>query len=110
MVSLLVDRGPYAFRTQLEWWIIGPIGETTAKATVSGKRISVRDITSEIIASQYFAMETDVKDVRIKQMLHRMYALNFNNPCPSRERGLIFQIFCKMGIQIFPIKRERLVK
>ena len=30
-------------------------------------------------------METEVKDVGIKQMLHKMYAADFSNYCPSRK-------------------------
>ena len=40
------DGGAYAFRTLLEWCIVGPIGETASKTTISCNRISVQDMTS----------------------------------------------------------------
>ena len=42
-------------------------------------------MASKTVASHYFAMETEVKDVGIKQMLHRMYAADFNDHCPSKK-------------------------
>ena len=42
-------------------------------------------MTSKTVTSCYFAMETGVKDVGIEQMVHRMYATNFNNHCPSKK-------------------------
>ena len=79
------DGGPYAFRTLLGWCIVGTIGETAFSTTVSCNRISVQDMASKTVASHYFAMETEVKDVGITQMLHRMYAADFNDHCPSKK-------------------------
>ena len=42
-------------------------------------------MASKTVASHYFAMETEVKDVGIKQMLHRMYAADFSDHCPSKK-------------------------
>ena len=42
----------------------------------------------KIVASHYFAMETEVKDVGIKQMLQRMYAADFNDHCPSKKEKI----------------------
>ena len=55
--------GPYAIKTLLGWCIVGTIGEKATSTTVSCNRISVQDMTSKPIASHYFAMETEVKDV-----------------------------------------------
>ena len=80
------DCNPYVFRTLLEWCIVGPIGEAASSTTLSCNRISVQDMVSKTVASHYFAMKTEVKDVGIKQMLHRIYAADFNDHCPS-EKG-----------------------
>ena len=80
------DGGPYAFRTLLGWCIVGPIGEITSCKTVSHNRIPVQNMTSKTVASHYFAMETEVKDAGIKQMLHKMYAADFSDHCPSKKR------------------------
>ena len=42
-------------------------------------------MASKSVASHYFAMETEVKDVEIKQMFHRIYTADFNNHCLSKK-------------------------
>ena len=79
------ECGPYAFRTLLGWCIAGPIGETASSTAVSCNKISVQDMASKTVASHFFAMKTEVKDVGIKQMLHRMYTADFNDHCPSKK-------------------------
>ena len=79
------DGGPVAFGTLLGWCIVGSIGEITSCKTVSCNRIPVQDMTSKTVASHYFAMESEVKDAGIKQMLHKMYAADFSDRCPSKK-------------------------
>ena len=43
-------------------------------------------MTYKTVASHYFAMETEGKDVGIEQMLHRMFAADFKDHCPSMKR------------------------
>ena len=81
------DDGPYdALRTQLGWCIVGPIGETASNTAVSCNIIPVQDMIYKTVASHYFAMETEGKDVGIEQMLHRMFAADFKDHCPSMKR------------------------
>ena len=42
-------------------------------------------MASKTVASHYFAMETEVKNVWIKQMVHRMYTADINDHCPSKK-------------------------
>ena len=42
-------------------------------------------MASKTVASHYSAMETEVKDVGIKQMLHRIYTADFNDHCPLKK-------------------------
>ena len=77
---------PYAFRTLLGWCIVGPISKTASITTVSRNTVSVQDVTSKTLASHYFTMKTEVKDVGIEQMIHRMYAPDFSDHCLSKRR------------------------
>ena len=79
------DGGPYPFRILLGWCIVGPVKETTSSTTASCNRISVKDMAYKTVASHYFATETEVKYVRIKQMLHGMYAADFSDHCPPKK-------------------------
>ena len=67
------NGGPYVFRTLLEWCIVGPVGAGGNDASVACDRVAVQDRTSKAIAPHYFAVETEVKDIGIKKMLHKMY-------------------------------------
>ena len=40
-------------------------------------RVAVEDLTSRAMAPHYFAIETEVKDIEIEQMLHNMYSADF---------------------------------
>ena len=86
------NGGHYAFRTLLRWCIVGPVDEIISCETVSCNRISVQDMASKTIASYYFATETAVKDVGIKQMLQKMYAADFVNHFPSKKGDDITEI------------------
>ena len=80
-----IDGDPYTFRTLLGWCKVSLIGEIASSTIVSCNRISVQDMVFKTVASHYFSMETEVKDVGIKQMLHRIYAADFNDHCPSKN-------------------------
>ena len=47
------------------------------------------------LVSHYFAMETEVKDVAIRQMLHRVYAADFIDHCSSKKRE-DFHFYCSL--------------
>ena len=51
-------------------------------------------MASNTVALHYFVMETEVKDVGIKQMLHKMYAADFSDHChcPSKKRDDITEM------------------
>ena len=65
--------GPHAFKTLLGWCIVGTTGETTFDTKMASNRISVQEKVSKNVASHYFAMETEVRDIGIEQMLQKMY-------------------------------------
>ena len=67
----------------LGWCIVGTIAETTFDTTVACNRISVQDKVSKNVASHYFAMETEVQDTEIEQMLNKMYTVQFNENSTS---------------------------
>ena len=100
------DGGPCAFRTLLGWYIVGPIGEITSSETVSCNKISVQDMASKTVASHYFTMETEVKVVGIKQMLHKMYAADFSDHCPSNKREDITEMSVDDRNFITPMEKK----
>ena len=71
------NGGPYAFRTLLGRCIVGPVGASGNGVSVACNRVAVQDLTSKAMVSHYFAVETEVKDIGIEQMLHKMYSADF---------------------------------
>ena len=59
------------------------------------------------LVSHYFAMETEVKDVAIRQMLHRVYAADFIDHCSSKKRE-DFPLFSKTSLNTNRWKVHRL--
>ena len=72
------NGGPYAFRTLLGWCIVGPVGASGNDVSVACNRVAVQDLTSKAMVSHYFAVETEVKDIGIEQMLHKMYSADLH--------------------------------
>ena len=105
--------GPYAFRNLLRWCLVGPIDETASSTTVSCNRTSAQVMTSKTVASYHFAMETEVKDVGIEQMVHRMYTADFNNHCPLKKGEDITEMLAEdrsfMTLK-FPVKCSQMTQ
>ena len=80
------NGGPYAFWTLLGWYIVGPVGTGGNDASVACNRVAVQDLTSKALASHYFAVETEVKDIGIEQMLYKMYSADFIDQSSSALR------------------------
>ena len=55
----------------------------SSSTVVTCRRVSVQDMVTKNVVFYYFAMETEVKDVEIVQMLNRLHASDFNENCLS---------------------------
>ena len=54
-------------------------------------RISVQDKILKDVASHYFAMETEVRDIGVKQILKKTYTTEFNGNGTLQEQLRISQ-------------------
>ena len=67
-------------------------------------------MTSKTVASYHFAMETEVKDVGIEQMVHRMYAADH---CPLKKEEDITEMLAEdrsfMTLK-FPVKCSQITQ
>ena len=61
------NGGLYAFWTVLGWCIVWPVGASESDVSVPCNRVTVEDLMSKIMASHYFAVEMEVKDLRMKK-------------------------------------------
>ena len=89
------NGGPYAFRTLLGWCIVGQVGAGGNNASVACNRVAVQDPTSKAIAPHYFAVETEVKDIGIEQMMHKMYSADFIDQSSSALK----ESDCEMSVE-----------
>ena len=71
------DGGPFAFRSPFGWCVIGPLAKGTKKSTTSNQ-VLVKDAVSGNIASHYFGIPNEIKDVNTKQLLKLMYNTEFS--------------------------------
>ena len=74
------NYGPYAIRTTLGWYIVGPI-KAECHNVVSCNRIAVIKADSGKMAEHHFEIEKGCEDIGAKEMLKEMYMNDFNEPC-----------------------------
>ena len=73
------DGGPYALQTILGWCIVGPIECTSGNVdTVSCNQIAVNEAATNKIQRHHFEVQDQVKETGTKEMLERMYQMDFN--------------------------------
>ena len=71
------DGGPFAFRSPLGWCVVEPLTKGTKKS-ITCNRVLVKDAVSGNIASHYFGIPDEIKDVSAKKMLKLMYNTEFS--------------------------------
>ena len=96
------NGGPYAYRTKLEWCIVGPITASRNDVSVKCHRIAVKDVASGKMAPYHFVLDDEpkIEDVGIKEMLERMYYSDFCG-CNHLQVNSIFG-----NMKIYPEKTD----
>ena len=94
------EIGPYAFRSQLGWCVVGPLGISSNKASTKGSgismgaRITTIDASTNALSKHHFAVQEEAEDTKIiKEMLTRMYDSEFNDV--HSEKTSLSQEDCK---------------
>ena len=83
------NGGPYALETVLGWCVVGPIGRSCkGDDAISCKRIAVQDAGTKQISRHHFEIQKEVKDTRIRDVMQRMYQLDFIEP-RTKFKGLM---------------------
>ena len=89
------NGAPHAFHTLLGWCIVGPVGVSRDDVSVACNRVAVEDLSCRAITPHYFAVETEVKDTAIQQMLHKMSSADFTEQgSPALEESN-----CEMSVE-----------
>ena len=57
--------------------------------------VTVEDLTSRAMAQHYFPIETEVKDIRTEQILHKMYSADFT----QQSSPALKESNCEMSVE-----------
>ena len=78
------NDGPFAFRTTLEWCVVGPLAKLNKKNSISCPQIIVQDAISRAILPHCFGVSNKAKNVSEKLVLTAMYNADFNEDKTGR--------------------------
>ena len=82
------DKGLYVFKIALGWCVVGPI-KAQQLSVISCNRISVARAGTEDIAEHHFEIEKKCEDFDAKEMLKKMYMIDFNEPSIRSHHPII---------------------
>lgn len=71
------EESPISFLNPSWRWIVGSVDKSENDIYTVYNRIAVQDLTSRPITAHYSSADTEVKDVQIEKMLHKMLSANF---------------------------------
>ena len=73
------NRGLYAYRTNVGWYILGPITTSRSDGSVNCHRVARRNVASEEIAPHHFVRydKLKIEDAGIKEILEQIYYSDF---------------------------------
>ena len=70
------NNGPYAIKTRLGWYIVGPVDGTRSRQGIHCNRIAVKPADTKDVGKHYFQNKTSVAENDVQNMLTRLYNLN----------------------------------
>ena len=74
---LLKNNGLYAIKTRLGWCIAGPMNGTRGRQGINCNQIVVKQAGNKDVGKHYFQTKTSVEDNDVRDMLTRLYNLEF---------------------------------
>ena len=82
------DKGSYAFRTALGWCVVGPM-KAQQLDLISCNRIGVMKAGTQDTAEHHFEIEKKYENFGVKEMLKKMYMIDFNEPSLRSDHPII---------------------
>ena len=80
------NSGPYAIETRLGWCIVGPVNGTRSRQGIHCNRIAVTQADTKDVGKKYFQTKTGVEENDIRDMLTRLYNLEFKENGPTEGK------------------------
>ena len=83
------DGGPYAYRTQLGWCVVGPIKNGIVGTSTKCNRVAVKDVTTNELSHHHFEVTNKVEEDKIHEMLEKMYNSAFTEPSLKKSQTML---------------------
>ena len=80
------NNGPYAIKTRLGWCIVSPVNGTQSRQGIHCNRIAVKQADTKDVGKHYFQTKTSVEEHDVRDMLARLYNLEFMETGPSDRK------------------------
>ena len=80
------NGGPYAIKTRLGWCIVGTVIGTRSRQGMHCNRIAVKQADTKDMRKHYFQTKTSVKENDVRDMLTRLYNLEFIENGPTEGK------------------------
>ena len=79
------NNGPYAIKTRLGWWIVGPVSGTSRQG-IHCNRLAVKQVDIKDVGKHYFQTKTSVEEDDVRDMLTRLCNLEFLETGPTERK------------------------
>ena len=80
------NNGPYAIKTRLGWCIVSPVNGTQSRQGIHCNRIAVKQADTKDVGKHYFQTKTSVEENDVRDMLTRLYNLEFTENGPTEGK------------------------
>ena len=80
------NNRPYAIKTRLGWCIVGPVNGTRSRQGIHCNRIAVKQADTKDVGKHYFQTKTSVEENDVRDMLTRLYNLEFIEADPTERK------------------------
>ena len=83
------NNRPYAIKTRLRWCIVSPVNGTRSRQVIHCNQIAVKQADTKDVGKHYFQTKTSVEENDIRDMLTRLYNLEFIEQGPTNLEASI---------------------
>ena len=80
------NNGPYTIKTRLGWCIVGPVNSTRSRQGIHCNQIAVKQADTKAVGKHYFQTKTSVEENDVRDMLTRLYNLEFIETGPTERK------------------------
>ena len=80
------NNGSYAIKTRLGWCVVGPVNGTRSRQGIHCNQIAMKQADTKAVGKHYFQTKTSVEENDVRDMLTRLYDLEFIETSPTERK------------------------